>query len=306
MKVIESKEMTKVYGKTHALNGLTFEIEENKITGIIGRNGAGKTTIVKYHCGIFQTNIWKIRVFSEKPFNNLTVSANMIFIDDGMILPASLSLKEILDEAERFYGNWDRSLANRLFDYFSLSPDQFHSNLSKGMKSTFNMILGLSAKCPLTIFDEPTTGMDAGVRRDFYRVLLKDYIAYPRTILLSSHHLEEIEDLLEDILLIKDGRVHLHLPVADLKEWAIGLSGKKVLINKWIETKKVFHEKNLGHNNLFVVVKNDFTIRELENITLSGLDVLPVSSSDLCMYLTQKSKGGIDDVYNQAESGKYS
>ncbi|KMY50407.1 ABC transporter ATP-binding protein [Peribacillus loiseleuriae] len=306
MKVIESKEMTKVYGKTYALNGITFEIEENKITGIIGRNGAGKTTMLKIIAGLFKETSGEVRVFSEKPFNNLTVSANMIFIDDGMILPASLNLKEILDEAERFYENWDSSLANRLFDYFSLSPNQYHSNLSKGMKSTFNMILGLSAKCPLTIFDEPTTGMDAGVRHDFYRVMLKDYLAYPRTILLSSHHLEEIEDLLEDILLIKDGRVHLHLPVADLKEWAIGLSGKKDLINEWVKTKKVFHEKSIGHNNLYVVVKNDFTIRELENITLSGLDVFPVSSSDLCMYLTQKTKGGIDDVYNKAKSDKYS
>ena len=69
------------------------------------------------------------------------------------------------------------------------------------------MIIGLAARCPLTIFDEPTTGMDAAVRKDFYRALLKDYIAYPRTIILSSHHLEEIEDLLEDVLLIHDGKI---------------------------------------------------------------------------------------------------
>ncbi|MGO4886675.1 ABC transporter ATP-binding protein [Anaerobacillus sp. MEB173] len=206
--MIECNELTKTYGGKKALNNLSFMIEENKITGIIGRNGAGKTTLLKIIAGFLRETSGEIKVFSEKPFNSLTVSANMIFVDDQMSLPTTLSLQEILEVAATFYKNWDMELAQRLFDYFSFHRDQRHSSLSKGMKSTFNMILGLSARCPLTIFDEPTTGMDAAVRADFYRALLKDYIAYPRTILISSHHLDEIEDLLEDVLLIKEGENH--------------------------------------------------------------------------------------------------
>ncbi|MDY0410295.1 ATP-binding cassette domain-containing protein [Paracerasibacillus soli] len=111
-----------------------------------------------------------------------------------MSFQSSLTLKELLHQGEVFYENWDMDFAMRLFKYFSFHPDDIHENLSKGKKSTFNMIFGVASRCPLTIFDEPTTGMDAAVRKDFYRVLLRDYIAYPRTIIISSHYLDEIEN----------------------------------------------------------------------------------------------------------------
>ena len=135
------------------------------------------------------------------------------------------------------------SLLIGLFDYFSFHQDQQYNDLSKGMKSTFNMIVGLSARCALTMFDEPTTGMDAAVRKDFYRALLKEYIAYPRTIILSSHHLNEIEDLLEDILLLKNGKEHLHMPIAELRTWAIGIEGLTANVNEWIGNREVIHVK---------------------------------------------------------------
>ncbi|MDF2858838.1 MAG: transporter, partial [Neobacillus sp.] len=204
----------------------------------------------------------------------------------------------ILEIAASFYGNWDHGLADRLFNYFSLNPLQHFSGLSKGMKSTFSMILGIAARCPLTIFDEPTTGMDAAVRKDFYRALLRDYLAYPRTIILSSHHLDEIEDLLEDILLLKDGKELLHLPVADLKEWAIGIQGKSSSVNEWIIDKEVVYTKSLAFNQVLAVIKNDLTEMEIQKIKSEGMGVTTVATSDLCVYLTSKTKGGIDDVFN--------
>jgi ABC-2 type transport system ATP-binding protein len=165
------------------------------------------------------------------------------------------------------------------------------------MKSTFNMIVGLSARCALTMFDEPTTGMDAAVRKDFYRALLKDYIAYPRTILLSSHHLNEIEDLLEDILLIKDGREHLHMPIGELKEWAIGIQGLTEDVNECSKSKEIIYSKNIGLNRTYVVVRNNLSDTEIQHAKAAGLTLTPVSSSDVCVYLTSKTKGGIDDVF---------
>ena len=300
MNVIECKEMTKLYRKAKALNHLSFQVEENKITGLIGRNGAGKTTLLKILAGFIKETSGEIKVFSEKPFNSLLVSANTIFIHDQMDFPTALNLKEILDVSASFYENWDRELANRLFDYFSFNPRQQFSSLSKGMKSTFKIILGLSSRCKLTIFDEPTTGMDEAVRKDFYRALLKDYIAHPRAIIISSHQLNEIEDLLEDILLINEGKVLLHMPVADLKEWAIGLQGQSQVINEWTKNREVFHTKEIGLNTVYTVVKNNFTEEELQTTRMDGIDILPVSSSNLCIYLTSKTKGGIDDVFSKA------
>ncbi|MDT8861592.1 ABC transporter ATP-binding protein [Alkalihalobacillus sp. MEB130] len=297
MSVIDCINVTKRYGRETALENLTFSIEKNKITGIIGRNGAGKTTTLKILAGYIQESSGDVKVFSEHPFNSLMVSANTIFVDDQMNLPSSLNLAEILNNAEMFYENWDCELAERLFSYFSFHPKQTHDQLSKGKKSTFNMIIGLASRCALTIFDEPTTGMDAAVRSDFYRALLKDYLAHPRTILLSSHHLNEIEELLEDILLLKDGQVYLHMSLMELKELAVGLTGKKDEIQKWISNKEVYYESRVGINDNYVVVENTFTKEELAKLTATGITISQVASNDLCVYLTNTSKGGIDDVF---------
>ena len=254
--------------------------------------------MLKIIAGFLRETSGEIHVLSKKPFNNLFVSANSIFIDDQMILPASLQLKEILVAASHFYTNWDSELAHRLCDYFALQLNQYHNNLSKGMKSAFNMIMGLSSRCALTLFDEPTTGMDAAVRKDFYRAMLKDYIAYPRTIILSSHHLDEIEHLLENILLINKGKVLAHIAVSDFKNCAIGLTGYQHAVDHWTAGSDVYYRKTLETGKLYAVVKNDYKEAELQSIRVAGLDISPIASSDLCVYLTSDHKGGIDDVFS--------
>jgi ABC-2 type transport system ATP-binding protein len=298
MKVVECKELTKEYRKTKAINNLSFTLTENKITGLIGRNGAGKTTLLKIIAGYLHHTSGDIQVFSENPFNNLKVSANTIFIDNGMSFSHALTLEELLETAGSFYPNWDHDLAKRLFQYFSFDSTQSHVNLSQGMKSTFNMIIGLAARCPLTIFDEPTSGMDAGTRKDFYRALLKDYIAYPRTIILSSHLLSEVEDILEEILLIKNGEKLLHMPVEDLKEYAIGVRGKASAVEEWTVNKETIFTQSAGIGGTYVVVKNECSTRELEMAREAGLELSPVSAEDICTYLTSKTKGGIDHVFS--------
>lgn len=295
MKVIECGGLIKRQGQLNALNDLSFTIEANTITGLIGRNGAGKTTLLKILAGFWRITAGDVKVFSESPFNNLLVSANSIYIDDQMDFPTSLTIKEILDEAGRFYEKWDKQLAERLFDYFSFHPKQIHNNLSKGKKSTFNMIVGLASRCALTMFDEPTTGMDAAVRKDFYRALLKDYIAHPRTIIISSHHLEEVEDLLEDVLLIENGKKHFHLPMDELKQYAVGLTGRTEIMLQWTHDKEVIFKESIGNDTTYMVVRNDFL--PVEQAKSLGIKISPVSSSDLCVYLTNKTNGGIDDVF---------
>lgn len=301
MAIIQCKELTKSYGRKQALDGFSCAIEENKITGVIGRNGAGKTTFLKIVSGFFRESSGEVKVFGEKPFNSLNVSANSIMIDQDMTMPTILKLGEIIKEASRFYPNFDRELAFRLLSYFSLDEKSYVTGLSKGMRSTFYSIIGLSARCPLTIFDEPTLGMDAGVRKDFYRALLKDFIAFPRTILFSSHHLEEIEDLLEDVLLVHKGKNQLYVSIDEMKEWAIAVQGATSVMKEWMEKKDVLFTKEIGSNMTYVVVKNDLTAQEQELMKQNGLMVSAVTATDLCVYLTNESKGGIDDVFRADE-----
>ncbi|MBS4174413.1 ABC transporter ATP-binding protein [Bacillus sp. FJAT-49736] len=298
MNIIESVNISKNYGRVKALDNISFTIEENKITGLIGRNGAGKSTILKIIAGFIKETSGNINVFGENPFNSILVSANMIFIDDQMTLPASLNLSETLEAASKFYKNWDHQLATKLFDYFSFDGTRHHYQLSKGMRSTFNMILGVASRCPLSIFDEPTTGMDAAVRKDFYRVLLKDYLAFPRTIILSSHYLEEIEDLLEDIFIINNGRNLLHTSITDFKEMAIELKGKTQAIEKFTQSKEIYHSRTIDSDTSYVVVNNDFAPFLIEKMQLEGIDISVVAPTDLFVYLTNDTKGGVDHVFN--------
>lgn len=299
MSVIVCSGLTKVYGNIKALNGLSVNLEENKITGLIGRNGAGKTTFLKIIVGFLRQTAGEITVFSEKPFNSMKVASNMIFIDDHMIFPPALSMKDILDAAGSFYENFDLELAKGLMNYFALNPNQTPARLSRGMKSTFLTIIGLSARCPLTILDEPTVGMDAGVRKDFYRALLKDYVTYPRTVILSSHHLKEIEDLIEDVLLIKDGEKCLHLPITELGEMAVGLRGKVHLVEEWTKGKEILHQEALGKDILYAVVGNDLGEERLHRARVAGIEISAVAAEDICIYLTGKVKGGIDRVFDR-------
>ncbi|WP_419960041.1 ATP-binding cassette domain-containing protein [Psychrobacillus sp. BM2] len=294
MNVIDCQKLSKGFRRTNALEEITFQLTEQKITGLIGRNGAGKTTLLKILAGLTKHKVGEVSVFGKNPYNNLMVSANSILVDDQMTFPDSLSLDEILQSAPAFYKRWDAQLAARLFQYFKLNSKQQHCKLSKGARATFNMIFGLSTRCELTMFDEPTNGMDEAVRKDFYRALLKDYIAHPRSILISSHHLAEIEHLLEDILLIHNGKVVLHQSFDEVKEYAVAVQGPIADVERWTVGEEILHSKRVDGQRQYVVVKNN---SKLERARLEGAVIQELSASEVCMHMTNEAKGGIDDVF---------
>ena len=295
MKIVECRNLTKTIGGFNALDQLNVSITGNKMIGLIGRNGAGKTTLMKVLAGYWRETSGKVEVFAERPFQNLFVSANAIYVDDQMEFSPVLTLEDILVEAARFYPSWDKVLADRLFDYFNFHPRLKHGALSKGRRSTFNMIIGLAAKCQLTMFDEPTTGMDASVRKDFYRALLKDYLAHPRTIIVSSHHLEEVEDILEEIIFIDEGKVFLHEAMDDLKEYAKGVTGNSEILDPILAEHEVIYQTQVGMHNTYAVVQSSSPV--IYRAEKLGFAIGPVAPNDLCIYLTAKHNGGIDDVF---------
>ncbi len=297
MTMISLRKVSKKFSRVPALTDITFTIEENVITGIVGRNGAGKTTLLKMIAGFQKTSEGELRVFDENPVGSLLVSANTIYIDDAMSYPKSMTLEELLKEFSRFYANWNEEIAMRLVDYFAIPLNTRHRFLSKGKRSTFNAIVGIAARCPLTIFDEPTVGMDLAARNDFYRALLKDYILLPRTILLSSHYIDEMKDVLEDLLVIHRKQVCYHGSVSDLQEAHLSLRGTKEQLTKGTLGKTAVSKTTRGLHEEWIM-ENDFSEAERTELIRQGITNAAVSLNDAYLALTEQPRGGIDDVFN--------
>lgn len=293
MNVITCENVRKDYRFKKANDEITFATRENTITGVIGRNGAGKTTLLKMLAGYSKPTSGEITIYGENPFQNTYTAANTIFIDDQMVFPTSFSITNIFHSCQLFYPNWDGELAERLRAYFELPKKQTQRHLSKGQKSTLHMIVGLAARCPVTIFDEPTTGMDSSVRKDFYRALLKDYIAHPRTILLSSHQVEEIEHLLEDVLLIDQGKVLLHADIDEVRAYGLSVVGDALTVKQVTKDCDLIYKESIGNNELRIIVKNDGTLDRNH----PAVSIQQVPAHDIVIYLSKRDKGGIDHVF---------
>ncbi|MET3684087.1 ABC-2 type transport system ATP-binding protein [Alkalibacillus flavidus] len=293
MSDIQLKNVTKRYRQKTAISSLTLDIPDKSMTGLVGPNGAGKTTLLNMIAGFEKTTDGELTVFGEEPFDHLNVAANLFYVHDGMMYPQDFRIADVFRAFQTNYPHWDQALAEQLAQHFGLDIRQMPRYLSKGQASTLNAVIGLAVHTPVTLFDEPTTGMDYGVRRDFYRALLKSYLATPRTIVLSSHLLNELEDLLEHVVLINRGELVLQTEMDDLKHYAVGVSGTEEQLNG---LENVLYQESLGFNQHFWVIEHPGE-SDLNRLREQGLSVAPVAPADLCVYLTQTGKGDIDDVF---------
>ena len=284
----------KRFRSKNALNKLSCSIEGEKIIGLIGSNGAGKSTWLKLLAGHLKPIDGEIRLLGENPFNNLKIATNLILIEDTMTFPPFFNLRELFKMASDFYPNWQGELAERLLVYAEIPLNSYHHHLSKGQVSTFNLIYGLATRCAITLLDEPMNGMDEGIRTDMYRAILKEYIAYPRTLIISSHHLKEIEHLLEEIMLIDEGEVVLHLPLEDVKQMMVRLQGDVNEIKEMTNYQDVLYERQDAINYEAIIERNKIDRSYTQQ---SAVQMQSVSASEVCKFLTTKQKGGIDDVF---------
>ncbi|MER2190798.1 MAG: ABC transporter ATP-binding protein [Solibacillus sp.] len=289
--MISCQHVRKSY-KTDILTDVTFSIEEPKIIGLTGRNGVGKSTLFKLLAGHSKVTSGDIKLFGEQPFNNLFVAANTILIDEKMTFPSTLSLGNILKQAKRFYPNFALARARSLADYAKLPLKSYHQHLSRGQRATFNLIYALCTRCAVTLLDEPMNGMDEAIRDDFYRAILKEFMEAPRVIIISSHHLSEMEHLLEDIILLDDGVVKKHDAIEVFQQYAMRVRGMKEEMEPLLLGETVLAKKQNGpFYEVIIEASGKRALQEKGHY---------LSASETCKLLTEKSQGGIDDVFREA------
>ena len=207
--VVTASKLVKQYGKQNALDGTTFSVEAGRIVGLIGPNGSGKTTTLKAILGLTQFQ-GELSVLGLDPRTHREQLMNEVcFIADVAILPRWLKVKDAIDFVEGVHPRFNRAKAEKYIANTKLTPNMKVKAMSKGMVVQLHLALVMAIDAKLLVLDEPTLGLDILYRKQFYQNLLEDYFDEHKTILITTHQIEEVEHILTDLLFIENGKVAL-------------------------------------------------------------------------------------------------
>ncbi|CAO1650679.1 Putative ABC transporter ATP-binding protein [Salinibacterium sp. NYA9b] len=282
---IEVTNLSKHFGKVNAVNDVSFTVEENKIYGLLGRNGAGKTTLMQLLTGQEFASSGTISLFGQPPVENAKVLQNTCFIKESQRYPEDFRPKDVFTTAPWFFANWDQEFADRLIADFRLPLDRRIKKLSRGQLSSIGVIVGLASRAPLTFFDEPYLGLDAVARQIFYDRLLEDYATHPRTVILSTHLIDEVSNLLEHVLVIDEGKLLINEDAETLRNRATNVVGMKTAVAAFIGDREVLHRDGIG--GLSSVTVAGLSESERRDAHAAGLELSPVSLQQLIIQLTR-------------------
>ena len=222
--VVEARGLAKSYGATRALDGMSFTIDAGRIVGLIGPNGAGKTTALKAILGLTSFE-GELQVLGRNPRTERDeLMRNVCFIADVAVLPRWMRVWQALDFVASVHPRFDRARAEDFLSKTDIHKKSRVRELSKGMVTQLHLALILAIDARLLVLDEPTLGLDLLYRRQIYDTLLNDYFDKERTILLTTHQVEEVEHLLTDVIFINHGRIALASPVEELAERFVQLT----------------------------------------------------------------------------------
>jgi len=216
--LVTARNVSKRFGDVRAVDDVSFDIEKGKILGLIGPNGAGKTTLLKAVLGLTDCD-GDLSVLGLDPFRQRKQLMQQIcFIADVAVLPRWIKVSQLLDYVESVHPNFSRSRAEELLRSTKVRAGAKVKELSKGMVTQLHLAIIMSIDAKLLVLDEPTLGLDILFRKEFYANLLNDYFDEERTILVTTHQVEEIENLLTDVMFINDGRILLDSSMDALSE----------------------------------------------------------------------------------------
>ena len=277
--------LTKRYGSFTAVDAVDFTLEENRIYGLLGRNGAGKTTIMQLLTGQLFPDAGTLDVFGREPAEHADVLRQMCFIAESQRYPDSFKASHVFKAAPWFFENWDAAFAEQLIADFRLPLNRYIKKLSRGQLSAVGVIVGLASRSPLTFFDEPYLGLDAVARHIFYDRLLEDYAEHPRTIVLSTHLIDEVANLLEHVILIDQGRILFDRDADELRGSATTVAGPRAAVESFVADRPVIGREGLGGLASATI---DGRLDQGERIKAAelGLELAPVSLQQLIIHMT--------------------
>jgi len=216
--VIDVHEISRKFGTKRALDRVTFRATEGKVYGLVGANGAGKTTLLKHLLGLLRAQSGSVRVFDRDPVRDpVGVLSRVGYLSEERELPEWMRVDELMQYTQAYHPTWDAAYARELLDTFALDPSKKIKELSKGMRAQAGLVAAVAHRPELLILDEPSSGLDAVVRRDILDAIVRTVADDGRTVIFSSHLLDEVERMSDHVTLMHQGRVTLSGPLDEVR-----------------------------------------------------------------------------------------
>ncbi|MAL06643.1 MAG: ABC transporter ATP-binding protein [Microbacterium sp.] len=283
--VARTRGLVKRYGKLAAIDGVDVEFAENRIYGLLGRNGVGKTTLMQLLTGQIFADGGSVEVFGRSPVERGDVLRRLCFIAESQRYPEGFTPAHVFAVAPWYFENWDADFASRLIADFALPLRRPIKKLSRGQLSVVGVVVGLASRADLTFFDEPYLGLDAVARQIFYDRLLTDYAEHPRTVVLSTHLIDEVAGMLEHVVLIDRGRILLDQDADELRGSATAVAGPAAAVDAFAADYTIIGRERLG-GLASVTIDGRLDAAARARAAHSGLELAPVSLQQLVVHLT--------------------
>jgi ABC-2 type transport system ATP-binding protein len=288
---VRTEDLSVRFAGVPALDRLDLRLAPGKIHGLLGRNGSGKSTLAATLAGFRRPDEGRVLIeggdlgTAQEPYENAVVTSRVCLIRESGDRPDAVPVKHAVGLAAALRPYWDADLAAELLDRFEVPLNKKIQKLSRGKKSALGVVLGLASRAPLTIFDESYLGMDVPSRNLFYDMLLADYAEVPRTIVLSTHLVSEVSAMLEEVVILDQGRLVTQSPVDALRGRGASIVGPAAVVDEFTASFTVLAEERLGGTKSTTVL-GDLDPALLAQATAAGLEIGPVGLQDLFVHLT--------------------
>lgn len=284
---IKIKNLSHSFKKQKIFSNMSLNFEENKIYGLLGKNGAGKTTLLNIMVNQLIQNEGDIEILGNNLKEDVKVLEEVCVVREKEFYSSDFKVSQVFEFSSSFYKNYDKGLEEELCKYFDLNTKKKYRQLSRGMKTVLSNIIGICSNSAITIFDEPTIGLDAVNRQEFYNIILDNYIKKPRTIIISTHLIDEIDDLLEHVVILNEGKIIVDEEIDVIKQKAHYITGNKEELEKLESIKNIKPKKAFG-NTVAYFYYGDFSENDEKVIRNSNIEVGYIGLQDMFVNMTKK------------------
>lgn len=285
--MIEATDLTKSFDTFKALDGLSIHVQESSVYGLVGPNGAGKTTLIKHLTGVYRQDSGTVLINGEPVYENENIKSKMIYIPDDLYFFSQYSIKETARLYASIYPQWNWQRYEVLKKVFPLDEKKRLSRLSKGMQRQAAFWLGISTMPEIMILDEPVDGLDPVMRKKVWNLMLQDVADRGITVLVSSHNLRELEDVVDHVGILHNGKMvferELDAFKSDIQKIQVAYAGE--IPGTIFNFKGLLHREQVGSViSMIVRGKRENVVSLVEETRPAILDVLPLTLEEIFIY----------------------